>query len=356
MEFTPQDRLFIQENLLNWFERNQRPLPWRRYYEAYEIWISEIMLQQTQVATMLPYFKRWMQRFPNLKSLAEADEETVLKSWEGLGYYSRARNIHKTAQSILATRGDAFPTDHAALLKLPGIGPYTAAAICSIAFEQDYAVLDGNVIRVLSRLLDFREKVQDNKALLWETAQALLPPGKARDFNQAMMELGALVCTPRKPACTHCPLQKICKANTSGTQELLPYKGPSRSKVEVKVVVAIIHRGGTIFIQKRQAKGLMAGLWEFPGGKVEKNEEMEAALHREIQEELAISIKNIRPFMNFKHAYTKYLVDLHCYLADFDQGEIELKAASDGKWVSLKELDQFTFPAANVKLIEALYL
>lgn len=356
MKFTPQDRSFIQENLLNWFENNQRPLPWRTHYEPYEVWISEIMLQQTQVATMLPYFERWMQRFPNLKSLAEAEEETVLKLWEGLGYYSRARNIQKTAQTLLATRGGSFPTDHATILKLPGIGPYTAAAICSIAFEQDYAVLDGNVIRVLSRFLDFREKIQNHKALFWETAQELLPPGKARDFNQAMMELGALVCTPRKPTCTNCPLKKICKANKSGTQELLPYKGPSRSKVEVKVVVAIIHQGGKIFIQKRQAKGLMAGLWEFPGGKVEKEEALETALHREIQEELGVSIKHIRPFMNFKHAYTKYLVDLHSYLADFDQGELELRAASEGKWVFLEELDQFTFPAANVKLIEALRL
>ncbi|MFA4814577.1 MAG: A/G-specific adenine glycosylase [Candidatus Gracilibacteria bacterium] len=353
MNFTPQERQVISERLLTWFQKKQRKLPWRKNYTPYEVWISEIMLQQTQVATMLPYFKRWMKAFPTIKSVARAKEDKILKLWEGLGYYNRAKNIRKTAKILVEKNKGEFFTKYKDVVKLPGVGPYTAGAICSIAYNQDRPVVDSNVIRVLARLADFRENATYFKKEFWDEAAELLPKGQARPFNQAVMEFGALQCT-KLPKCELCPLQELCKAYAAGVQDILPNKGPSRSKVPVQVVVAVIRKRGKIFIQKRHDGGLMAGLWEFPGGRVEKDEELLDALHRELDEELGIKVKNVKFFMQIQHAYTKYLVDLRCFLADFDKGTVVLKTASAGKWVKPIELEKFPFPAANVRLIEGL--
>lgn len=353
MDFTPEERTEIVERLLQWFGANQRPLPWRKNYDPYEVWISEIMLQQTQVATMLPYFKRWMKAFPNIKAVAKAKDDALLKLWEGLGYYSRVKNIQKTAKILVAENKGGFFTKYKEIVKLPGVGAYTAGAICSIAFEQDKPVVDGNVIRVLARLADFRENAQYFKQMFWDEAEELLPKGRAREFNQALMEFGALVCT-KLPKCEICPLKDLCKAYKAGTQDILPNKGPSKSKVPIQVAIAVIKKSGKVFIQKRAQSGLMAGLWEFPGGKVEEGETPESALLREIQEEMGVKVKNLRPFLNIQHAYTKYLVDLHCYTADFDSGTVVLTAASEFKWVLPAKLSEFAFPAANVRLIQAL--
>ncbi|MFA6024767.1 MAG: A/G-specific adenine glycosylase [Candidatus Gracilibacteria bacterium] len=354
MNFSTEERAEISKGLLRWFATHQRPLPWRKHYAPYEVWISEIMLQQTQVATMLPYFNRWMKALPSIKAVAQAREEDLIKLWEGLGYYSRVKNIHKAARILVEKNEGRFFEKYEDIVKLPGIGPYTAAAICSIAFEQDFPVVDGNVVRVLSRLGDFREDVRYFKKAFWEEAGRFLPKGQARAFNQALMEFGALQCTPKSPACSKCPLQSLCKAAASGTQEFLPNKGPSSSKIPIQVVIAVITKNGKVFVQKRRDTGLMAGLWEFPGGQVENGETLEEALHREIEEELAIRVKNLRFFMNIKHAYTKYTVDLHCFLADFDSGTVNLNAASESRWLKPEQLSQLAFPAANVKLIHKL--
>lgn len=353
MNFTPQERQVISDGLLAWFKKNQRKLPWRKNYTPYEVWISEIMLQQTQVVTMLPYFKRWMKEMPTIKAVAKAKEDKLLKLWEGLGYYGRVKNIQKAAKILVEKNKGEFFTKYKDIVKLPGVGPYTAGAICSIAFNQDTPVVDGNVIRVLARLADFRENATYFKQAFWDEAEALLPKKQARDFNQAIMEFGALQCT-KLPKCESCPLQSVCKAYAAGVQDILPNKGPSRSKVPIQVAVAVIHKRGKIFIQKRKDGGLMAGLWEFPGGRVEKDEDPVDALHREIGEELGIKVKNVEFFMKIQHAYTKYLVDLHCFVADFHEGTVVLKAACDSKWVKLLELEEFPFPAANVRLIEGL--
>lgn len=337
------------QQLIDWFQKYQRDLPWRRGYDPYQVWISEIMLQQTQVATALPYFERWMQRFPTLRDLAEASEDEVLKHWEGLGYYSRARNLRKAAQQVRE-----LPSEKAALLALPGIGPYTAGAILSIAFNQDEPLVDGNVIRVLSRLTKDEADSRKDTQRFWTQAGAVLPTGQARDFNQGLMELGALICTPQSPKCEQCPLESSCEARKAGVQNQLPNRGVAPAKESIQVAIAIIEDGDKVFIQKRPAQGLMGGLWEFPGGKVEPGESVEAALLREVQEEMGVELKNLREFKKIKHAYTKYKVELHCFLAQYDRGTVKLTAATEGRWVPKSELKDFAFPAANSRLIESL--
>jgi A/G-specific adenine glycosylase len=314
------------------------------------------MLQQTQVKTALPYFDRWMKALPTIQSVAEAEEQTLLKLWEGLGYYSRVRNLQKAARMMVEKHGGIFPPDYEDILKLPGIGKYTAGAIASIAFNQEKPIVDGNIIRLMARLLDYRENTRKPEALnvFWEKAQDWIPKGEARAFNQAMMEFGALVCTPKSPSCGQCPLQKNCGAFRSNTVDQLPNRGQATERIDLKVAVAIIQKMNKIFIQKRVAKGLMQGLWEFPGGKVEAGESTVDALHREIKEELGITVKDVTPFLRLKHAYTKYVVDLHCFRAEYEEGEVQLTAASEHQWVELEELSRFPFPAANSKIIESL--
>jgi A/G-specific adenine glycosylase len=346
----------IQTLLLAWFEENQRPLPWREKYISYQVWISEIMLQQTQVKTVLPYFDRWMKKLPTIQAVAEAKEDTILKLWEGLGYYSRARNIQKTAQFIVTEYGGEFPSDFDSILALPGIGKYSASAIASIAFEQDYPVVDGNVIRVLSRLFHFTENTRLPKAVnqMWDWAGEILPSGKARYFNQAMMEFGALQCTPASPDCGGCPLNQHCESYKKGVVDQIPDRGPKKVTKDIKVAIAVIRKRDKVFIQKRPAGGLMAGLWEFPGGKVEKGEGTVDALHRELLEETGMKVGNVKSIKKIKHAYTSFKVDLHCYSADYEEGEVKLKAATEGKWVKVSDLKKYPFPAANVELIAGL--
>lgn len=347
------NKKFTQSSLLKWFKAHQRPLPWRKKYEPYHVWISEIMLQQTQVVTVLPYFKEWIKALPDIQSVARAKEDKILKLWEGLGYYSRARNLQKTAKVIVEKFGGKFPKKYEDILSLPGIGKYTAAAIASIAFNQNYPVVDGNVIRVVARLANDRGNTRSQDVLkrMWKRVGELLLHGHARDFNQAMMELGALVCTPKNPDCDICPLQKECLGYKKGTMLSLPNRG-EKTKIEtIEVVLAVIRKGDRVFIQKRPATGLMAGLWEFPGGKIQHGETPVKALKREIKEEMGITIKNLRPIMKIRHAYTRFKVNLYCFWAEMDKGKIRLSFAQKGEWVRLQDLKKYPFPAADIRLI-----
>jgi A/G-specific adenine glycosylase len=358
-QFSSKSLPIIQSNLLTWFKQEQRDLPWRKEYDPYHVWVSEIMLQQTQVKTALPYHKRWLEALPTIRDVAEAEEDTILKLWEGLGYYSRARNLQKAAKAIVEEHGGIFPQNYDDIRKLPGVGPYTAGAITSIAFNQEQPIVDGNIIRLIARLLNYSEntRLPKNVKKFWERAEKMIPQGEARNFNQGMMEFGALMCTPKNPKCGECPLQSECKGYEAGGAAQLPNRGPKQEKVPIKVAIVVIsapNLANKIFIQKRQHGGLMGGLWEFPGGKCEANETPKKALNREIKEELGITLKNIKPLKRIKHAYTKYSVDLHCFKADHDQGELSLNSATDHRWVDVTELEQFPFPAANVRLIKEL--
>lgn len=348
------ETIIIQKNLLTWFKNNQRNLPWRKAYHPYQVWISEIMLQQTQVKTVLPYFERWMKTLPTIQSVAEAKEDEILKLWEGLGYYSRARNLQKAAKQIIKNHEGKFPSNYDDILALPGVGRYTAGAISSIAFNQNDTLVDGNVIRVFSRLFDYSKntRLPEAEKWMWKTAEKLLPKGEARNFNQGLMELGALICTPKNPDCESCPLKKECQAYAKKTVSQRPVKGPKKQLKSIEVAVAVIWKKGKIFIQKRPSKGLMGGLWEFPGGKIERGETSSSALEREVKEETGLTLKNIRLLKTVKHAYTSFKVRLHCFQADFQEGRVKRSFATQHKWVKPEELNDYPFPAANVRLIK----
>lgn len=313
------------------------------------------MLQQTQVKTVIPYFDRWMQQFPTIADLAIADQQQVLKAWEGLGYYARARNLHRAAQEIVEQHKGIFPQTLEAVLALPGIGRTTAGGILSAAFNQPLAILDGNVKRVLARLSAL--EVPPNKALtqLWDASQALVDPVRSRDFNQAFMDLGATVCTPKNPACLVCPWQSHCQAYNLGVQTELPMS-ESRAPLPHKIIgVAVIHNDqGQILIDRRKQSGLLGGLWEFPGGKVEPNETIEACIAREIQEELGIEIEVGDRLIVVDHTYTHFRVTLHVHHCQPVSGEPQAIECDEVKWVTINDLDQYPFPKANIQIIEAL--
>jgi A/G-specific adenine glycosylase len=335
----------LAQHLLDWYDKNARQMPWRGAKDPYAIWISEIMLQQTQVDTVTPYFQRWMTRFPKLADLASASEQDVLQMWEGLGYYSRARSMLKTAQKVMQEYGGRLPSDRQLLEKLPGIGPYTSGAIASIAFNLDEATLDGNIRRVLSRLFDVAlpARSKQGEIRLWNLARQILPAGRAGDFNQALMDLGATICIPRSPLCLLCPLNADCEAYHLGVQEERPVNKLRPPIPHYNVVAAIIEDPtGRVLIAQRPTSGLLGGMWEFPGGKLEEGEEMSAGLSREIREELAAAIEVGAAFGVYRHAYTHFKVTLYAFFCRLIDGSIpQPLEASDLRWVFRNELGQF---------------
>lgn len=344
--------------LVAWYKENSRDLPWRRDPTPYKIWISEIMLQQTQVSTVIPYYRRWMQRFKDVQSVAEASAEELLKHWEGLGYYARVQNLQKAARILCDRFNGRFPQDHASLLRLPGIGRYTAGAIMSLAFNEDFPAVDGNVKRVFARLFNISTPINGASAsgFLWDKAWQVLPQGRARDFNQALMELGAIICTPKLPQCAVCPVANYCESLALRVVAERPAPGPRKTTQPIQVALGVLVRDNKIFIQKRQDKGLMPGLWEFPGGKLIPGETPEEALYREFSEELELDVCCLDRITTIRHAYTSFRVALHaffCELRDQKQKPV-LHAASEARWVTRDQLSRFAFPAANRKLIELL--
>jgi len=345
----------LQEKLLSWFRANGRDLPWRHTYNPYHIWISEIMLQQTQMERGVAYFNRWIERFPDIKSLAQGSEEEVFKLWEGLGYYARAKNILKTADILVRQHGGRLPEDHQALLKLPGIGKYTAGAIMSLAFNKDYPIVDANVERVFARIFNIAGPVKEkaSHSFIWRQAQELIPPGEARYFNQALMELGALVCTPANPGCTQCPVRAHCEAFRLGIVAERPVSGKSQKIIPIEMVTGILTHAGNIFIQKRLEDDVWGNLWEFPGGRLKPGEAPEEALRREYLEETEFKIGQLKKITVVTHGYMRYRVTLHCYYCKLLNGNAVpiLHAAQEYRWISPEDLKKYAFPAGHRKLI-----
>ncbi len=346
----------IQAALLGWYRVHQRDLPWRRTNDPYAIWISEIMLQQTQVATVIPYYQRFLKKFPDVRSLARADFETVLKLWEGLGYYSRARNLHRAARTVAEEFGGKIPSTVGELLKLPGIGQYTAGAIASIAFGLNEPVLDGNVERVLCRMFRVKKNPKDAKThqKLWSLARNLTPAGRASFFNQALMDLGATICAPRKPQCLICPVSKLCDAFCHNEQDDLPVKIKRKPTPHYDIAAGVIWKGGRILIDQRKPEGLLGGLWEFPGGKREKDETLEVCLVREVWEELGIKVKVGKKITAVDHAYSHFRITLHVFECRYFSGRPQAIECAYWKWIQPGELKNYPLPKANHKVIAVL--
>jgi A/G-specific adenine glycosylase len=330
----------------------------------YAVWISEIMLQQTRVDAVIDYYTRWMIRFPTIEALAAADQQAVLKAWEGLGYYARARNLHKAAQQIVADHGGQVPDQRQALLDLPGIGAYTVGAILSLAFNQPEPILDGNVKRVLSRLADIDRPINETATLktLWQLARELVEaanPGQGGACNEAIMELGALICTPTTPRCLLCPVNAFCAAAAHGTQHERPIMPVKKQTPHYDVAAGIIWQGepyrSKLLIAQRPPDGMLGGLWEFPGGKLEAADaDLAACLRREIEEELALAIVVGEQLTTVKHAYTHFRITLHAFHARHVGGEPQSIGVADWRWIDLAELDGFPFPVTDQKIIAAL--
>lgn len=339
-----------------WYFAAARNLPWRRTRDPYAIWVSEVMLQQTRVDTVVPYYTRWMTRFPEVSALAQANEREVLQLWEGLGYYRRARNLHRAARAIMQAHGGTIPADREIFRSLPGVGAYTAAAVLSIAFDTDLAVVDGNVKRVLTRLTACAgdpAKAPFARAIE-RFAESLLPPGTAATHNQAVMELGATVCTPRNPLCTACPLGAACRGLATGRPEDFPVRGKRSQPPHHDVAVGIVLRDGQVFIDQRSYGGLLGGLWEFPGGKLEGGETVEQALHRELREEFGMTVEVEAPLESVRHAYTHLRVTLHPLVCRFRAMDARAGEGRPWKWIQPEELEHHPMPRANRKIIEGL--
>ena len=346
----------FHQALLGWYRANKRDLPWRNTDDPYRIWVSEVMLQQTQVVTVVPYYHRFLQRFGDIESLARANSQDVLKVWEGLGYYARARNLHRAASIVLKEHRGVIPDRWAEFRKLPGVGDYIAAAVLSLAFEQPYPVVDGNVKRVLARLFVMNNSVNKTSAakIFREVSGTLLDRQQPGTFNQAMMEIGAVVCKPQHPLCDTCPVLKMCKAYQSGTVLDYPKKVKKPPTPQYRIAVGVVFKNGRVLITRRKPSGLLGGLWEFPGGKIQKSESPEAACIREIKEEVNLAIKIDSHLNRIKHAYTHFKIVMDVFCCSYISGRVTLNGPVDHRWINLQQLDDYPFPKANHKFFDEL--
>ncbi|MDR9418897.1 A/G-specific adenine glycosylase [Gracilimonas sp.] len=348
----------FSSELLKWYQDHKRQMPWRGEADPYKIWVSEIMLQQTRVDQATPYFQNFISLFPTVYDLANANQQEVLKAWEGLGYYSRARNLHAAAKMVVEEFGGKLPEVYDEIIKLKGIGPYTAAAVTSIAFNKPNAVVDGNVIRVLTRYYGIEDDTRSTKTRrkIQELANELIDEDQPGDFNQAMMELGSEVCTPSNPDCDNCPIQMGCIAAKVAKTEVIPYKSPAKKKPHHIIGVGIIERekDDKILIALRPNDAMLGGMWEFPGGKQENVETIKQTIERELKEELGVEVKAYKELMNLKHAYSHFSITMHAWFCKLISGEPKPKESQEVRWVKREELEKFPFPKANKVLTERL--
>ena len=369
---SPQD---IQNSLLEWFRENGRYwIPWKLKKDGsvprsgesispYGIWIAEVMLQQTQLKVVIPYWKKWMKVFPTLSCLAEADLENLLMIWQGLGYYSRAKRIHQSSKILVEFVGknrdqdpDSWPNQIDKWMSLPGIGRSTAGSIISSAFDLPTPILDGNVKRILSRLLAIERKSIKDERKLCEFSSLLIDRQSPRDFNQAVMDLGAIICTPKKPSCSSCPLQNFCVAHTKYDPEDFPKKEMTKIKPLQEIGIGLVfNQKGELLIDQRLESSSMGGMWEFPGGKKIPNESIEKTIERELKEELGIVVNVGEKLLSFEHAYTHKKLYFTVHICAWISGQPKPLASQKLLWVSPDRLFDFPFPAANTKIISELH-
>ncbi len=340
--FSAAQRQSLRRRLLTWYAANKRDLPWRRSRDPYRVWISEIMLQQTQVATVGDYFERFIRTFPDVHRLAAANELEVLRAWEGLGYYRRARQLHATAHLIVAQNGGEFPSEPGELQKLPGIGPYIAGAIASIAFDRRAAILEANTIRLLSRLIAYRGNPHSlaGRRPLWRLADEILPQKHIAEFNQALMELGSLICTPREPECRACPLSSLCSARAAGLQHKIPLAKPRQIYTELREVAVVVRKNGSVLLRQCRPDERWAGLWDFPRFAVESRGHSFARqeIAAKVASQTGISCAPGALLKTMKHGVTRYRITLDCYQAKYVAGRVRTNKTALVRWLRVRDL------------------
>ncbi|WP_298037265.1 A/G-specific adenine glycosylase [uncultured Desulfuromonas sp.] len=348
--FAPSD---ISGRLLDWYGRQGRDLPWRRTRDPYRVWLSEVMLQQTTVAAVVPYYETFLERFPNVADLAAAPVEEVIESWAGLGYYSRARNLHAAAQRVVSLFGGSFPDDLEGLMSLPGVGRSTAGAILSIAFDRKAPILDGNVRRVLCRLYALKEdpRASASEKRLWAWAEELTSADRPHDYAQAIMDLGATICIPRRPDCPACPLEGLCRARRMGVEAELPLRRKGRVVPQRTEVALLLEREGRFLVRRRPLEGMLGGLWEFPGGGVPEGSEPLAA-GKALLRDMGLA-GELRPAGRVRHVYSHFRLDLHLLRGEVEETFRVGEGAQD-RWLSPGELTVLPLHGAHKKALDHL--
>jgi A/G-specific adenine glycosylase len=344
----------FRRRLLTWYSQHARDLPWRRSRDPYQVWVSEIMLQQTQVVTVVDYFQRFIAAFPTVAALAQAPVEQVLRLWEGLGYYRRARQMHRAAEEIVRDHGGAFPEDIATVRRLPGIGRYTAGAILSIAFDQSQPILEANTVRLFSRLLAYQGDPlkAEGQRLLWSLAEDLVAGRDAGALNQALMELGSTLCTPRNPQCDRCPVASLCRTRELGLQEQIPLLRARPKPEDVQEAAVVVFRRGKILLQRRGNEGRWAGLWDFPRFVLASHDG--AALVRELRDHVerltgVVATPGER-LTTIRHGVTRFRITLHCHRAEYVSTSTQHRSLTELRWIKPVDLAEYPLSVTGRKL------
>jgi A/G-specific adenine glycosylase len=344
----------LRRRLLAWYAKHARDLPWRQSRDPYRVWVSEIMLQQTQIATVRDYFTRFTKAFPNVQRLAAADETDVLRLWEGLGYYRRARQLHAAAKHVVAQLDGTFPQEPHELQELPGIGRYTAGAIASIAFDKRAAILEANTIRLLSRLIAYRGEPASaaGQRTLWQVAEEILPKKDCAKFNQALMELGSLVCTPTQPKCDECPLATLCAANLAGLQQEIPVAKARPVFTELREAAVVIRKNGSVLVRRCGEAERWAGLWDFPRFELEASGPLFAQreIAAKVEAQTGIHCEPGALLKTMKHGVTRYRITLDCYEAAFISGRVRTSTSIEVKWLPLAQLSPLPLSTTGRKI------
>jgi A/G-specific adenine glycosylase len=352
---TPTQLRQLRRNLLNWFRKTARPLPWRESRDPYAIWISEVMLQQTQVKTVIAYFERFLTSYPSLAALSQANEQDVLKLWEGLGYYRRARDLLRSARRLSDNGHATIPDDPEAVGALPGFGRYTTNAVLSQAYDRRLPILEANSVRVLCRLFGIAANPKDTpvRNRLWELAEAILPRTSVGDFNQALMELGALVCTPTQPHCDECPIKRYCQAFATNRQETIPWRNKAVKTTTVEEVAVVVQKNDRLLLVQRPDNGRWAKMWEFPHHELELLESHEAGAQRLLRE-LGLKGKSAEEIATIRHTITRFSITMTCILVRHQNGQVNAAKYHATDWVRLDELASYPLSVPQRRLARRL--
>lgn len=348
---------FPSKALVRWFRNHRRDLPWRGDASPYEVWVAEVMLQQTRVSTVEQYYDEFLREFPTVEALAEAAQDEVLKAWEGMGFYARARRLHSASQTVIEEHDGEVPSDYQELKELSGIGDYTAAAIEAFAFNGERPVMDGNVHRVITRWAGIDTPIDraDTDARIRNVLEGALKKSEnPGELSEGLMELGALICTPSNPDCENCPLFENCEAFQGNRVQQLPVTRESDEKPHHEIAVAVILENDDVLISRRPEEKMLGGLWEFPGGKLEDGETLREALCREMKEELGIEITVGAKITEVPHEYSHLSINLHAYFCNVEDGQPTSREGQKWKWVPRKDLEEYAFPKANKQVLEEL--